>query len=1177
MVGHPTQFGWVVGGSIRPGPSRVEGNVTAAHIICCPAVLAAMDANDPAGALQKLWDLDTIGIRDHSSTSNLSVDDESAMKQFNAGITYDGGRYTVAFPKRETISQLPNNRGVAVRRLEKKLLRLKSEPERYDRYHDELMRFVNEGFAIEVAEEAGLISSAVDGSYYMPHHEVVTGLGAVQKWRIVFDCSAREKGATSLNDHLLTGPNLNADLLTLLLNFRLHSVAVSADITKAYMMIAVTPADQPFFRFLWKAPGTDALRTYQMQRVTWGAASSGFLLAATIRHHLKTSDPVSQRLGGSLYADDFLQSFEDSAKAVEFTDRARSTLAAAGMSLAKWKTSSSEVSAHLLGTGVDPKLFDSTPSDFLKVLGISWCPEADVFRFSAPALLEHINLDENPTKRKVLSVVASLFDPLGWLIPFTLRGKMIVQRLWAVDLDWNQRIPDNVHCDFKQWVSEFKFLDALRVPRQYVASGTPSAYRLHILGDASKTAYACAAYLETNYENAPSEFALIMSKSRLAPRDSPSLPRLELLAALISVRLKKFLIQRMDVQFDRVYFYTDSMIAYHWATSSNPGNWKTFVSNRVTEIQADSQRDDWFHVKGSTNIADIATRGVPAEALTTSSAWWVGPDWLRLPRECQPIAQPSSNRSSIDPVRQELRIVVAPVVVVQPLIDLDRYSSASRAIRVMAMVLRFLLSARRLAVPPEAALYRQAEVEIIRWCQQLHFKEEISRTMAKERVPTSSKLAAFNLFMDQAGLLRAETRLTKGPFYTYDEKNPIIVPGESRLAKLLVADAHRVNAHFGVNNVLTQLRRRFWITRGRQIVKSLLQRCVTCRRKHGSPASQIEAPLPACRADLQIPFRAAGLDYCGPFFTRSRQGTEKTYVALFTCSSTRAVHLEAVTSQNTPQTHLALRRFFAAYPGCNHLISDNGRSFVKASTDIKRVFNSMKQRETVELLNGRVVHWSFNCPRAPWHGGFFEKMVGVTKSALQKTLGRALIGYEEFRTILSELTAIINDRPITPAPSDSDEPLALTPSQFLRGGPHYQALGALVPIDRLGNEGVSPGEGLRQGFIQRTRYFRDLSVRWFREYMLLLRSANMTRGHVSRPLQVGEVCLLKEDNEPRIRWKLVRILERHEGRDNQIRVYTVKFPNQRTSRRAAQLLYPLEVGGDAEAQEYIADVRDSES
>ncbi|XP_028967236.1 uncharacterized protein LOC114828214 [Galendromus occidentalis] len=708
------------------------------------------------------------------------------------------------------------------------------------------------------------------------------------------------------------------------------------------------------------------------------------------------------------------------------------------MTLAKWKTNSNAVTSHLLNTGVDSATFDRGNSDVLKVLGLLWEPSTDVFRLATSNLRKNFDLRTSLSKRAVLSTVASLYDPLGWLMPFTIRGKIIVQRMWTANTEWSQTVSDEIRGDLVQWVSEAETFERFDFRRRYDGSReSPISYRLHLFGDASQLAYACAAYIECRFADGTSTFSLAMSKSRLAPRDQVSLPRLELLAALIAVRLKTFLVQRMEVQFEAFRFYTDSTIAFHWATSAKPGGWKTYVSNRVAEIQASSKREDWFHVQGSRNVSDLATRGISAQVLTESAEWWYGPTWLRLPFSEQPLSQPSAVDSTFNEVRKEIRSVAAPLVGTYPvpLLDLERHSTAGRAIRVLTNVLRFSLLARKLPPQDSITLHRSAECHIIRWTQSQYLRPELDAIRVGERVPRDSKLSAFDLLVDENNLLRIRTRLVEGLHYTFEEKNPVVIPGNSRLAVLLIIDAHRVNAHFGVSTVLNQLRRRFWITRGRQVIKSILRRCVVCRKRHAAPATQIEAPLPQSRTEFRAPFGSTGIDFCGPFHVRHRQGTQKAYVAVFTCMAIRAIHLELVPCQSTPQTHLAIRRFLAAYPACTCFVSDNGASFVKAATELKRLFSSLRNPAAQQELNGRTIDWKFICPRSPWHGGFYERVVGIFKSALIKTLGRSLVGYEELRTILCEVAGVINERPLTFVSADPDELTAITPAQFLRGDP----------------------------------------------------------------------------------------------------------------------------------------------
>ncbi|XP_018494545.1 uncharacterized protein LOC108864089, partial [Galendromus occidentalis] len=221
-------------------------------------------------------------------------------------------------------------------------------------------------------------------------------------------------------------------------------------------------------------------------------------------------------------------------------------------------------------------------------------------------------------------------------------------------------------------------------------------------------------------------------------------------------------------------YYTDSRITYHWATLVRPGVWKPF-NNRVLEIQKHSNPDQWFFVQGTSNVSDLATRGISVESLINCSDWWFGPSWLRSPRERWPISQPRTESSSFEQVSDETRKVVAPVVLSEPLVDLDRLSTAGRAIRTMGSVLQFIARTRRQTLPEPIELHRRAEAHIVRECQQQFLRQEITDTKAGHRPSSSSKLAAHQLFIDEQNILRVRTRLT-GVISTYDQMNPVVIP-----------------------------------------------------------------------------------------------------------------------------------------------------------------------------------------------------------------------------------------------------------------------------------------------------------------------------------------------------------------------------------------------------------------
>jgi len=759
------------------------------------------------------------------------------------------------------------------------------------------------------------------------------------------------------------------------------------------------------------------------------------------------------------------------------------------------------------------------------------------------------------TKRILLGLVATIFDPAGWLSPFTLRGKLLVQRIWCEKLQWEDEVGQEIAEPLRAWCEEATRLSGITIPRRYGgATGGESPLTLHVFADASERAYSAVAYIQEGHS-----VSLVFAKAKLAPLKKLTLPRLELQAAVLATRVRSFIAEKLGVSFSQVRLYTDSKITYFWATSENPGRWKTYVANRVREIQAHSAPQEWFFVEGERNVADLATRGVSVEQLRGSSDWWNGPYWLRLPESDQPIDQSRrSQDSEANGVRDELRAVACASVTAQPLIALDRFNSLGKAKRSIKFALQFIEQAKRAPRSSETELLLQAERLLVKEAQAASFAAELAAVTTGDQVPRGSKLANFNLFIDSEGLLRAKTRLGKAPGLSFDEQNPIVIPGESRLATLLVMEVHRINGHFGVSTVLGYIRRRFWIPRARQVIKVTLARCVTCRKLRGSAGNQVQAPLPAYRAELTVPFAVTGVDFCGPFYCRTRDGTIKTYIALFTCASTRAVHLETVLAMDVETVHLALRRFLAHFPGCHKLVTDNFKSFVRAASDIKKLFNQLRRADVSWFENGRALEWDFICPRAPWHGGFYERLVQSVKIALKKILGKQLISFDKFRTVVHETAAVINERPISHTSSDADEPSPLTPSQLIRGSAAPVPFCRSLPKPNLRGE-CDSAPNLRQRVALLDSTLQHLRQRWYEEYILQLRSANLDRYSKPKAIAIGDVCLLQEDSLPRFKWPLGRIVEQHCGRDGRVRRYTVKLSSGNEVHRAAQSLVPLEI------------------
>ncbi|GBM73084.1 hypothetical protein AVEN_17668-1 [Araneus ventricosus] len=417
------------------------------------------------------------------------------------------------------------------------------------------------------------------------------------------------------------------------------------------------------------------------------------------------------------------------------------------------------------------------------------------------------------TKRSVLSTVARVFDPLGFISPFVVRVKKLVQEIWERGVDWDSKLPDDLRIKWEKWCCETGCLSDVRINRCYFSNwdGDAGGIEMHIFCDSSQVAYGAVAYFRWETTSGEVGVRFIMARSRLAPLKKLSLPRLELMGALVGAKLWKHLSVVFKSLVKRVVMWTDSEICLHWIKSSAT-EWKQFVSNRVIEIQNCVVPNRWFHFPGLENPADRLTRGVSAVSLKSDDLWWSGPRWLKSPR----YDWPQQKFTMPDEYMQEKRIVVHTAIVGDdPLIDISRFSSLTRLLRVTAYVLRFLgkLRGKRTQTGPlVAAEISEAEELWVKQVQCEHFDFEITRLNRGQQIPAGSRIWSLAPYLKE-GLLCVKGRLEQSEL-TQEEKHPILLP-RSKYTDLLILHEHNRGFHLGVIATLSRLRERFWIPKGR--------------------------------------------------------------------------------------------------------------------------------------------------------------------------------------------------------------------------------------------------------------------------------------------------------------------------------------------------------------------------
>ena len=835
-------------------------------------------------------------------------------------------------------------------------------PELLKQYGNIIAEQERKGFIERVPEDDN-----TSHTHYIPHHPVRKE-SSTTPIRIVYDCSCKQShDSPSLNDCLHAGPPFLNDLSAILLRFRQHSFAFSADIEKAFLHVFLDETDRDDTRFLWLSDPNNPsspFDTYRFKVVLFGATSSPFMLNATLKFHLaRYANATSEDLLHNLYVDNLLSGCDSEEAAIQYFTEARAVLGSAGFNLRSWSSNSSSLqttaSQHQVCENKNP----------VKVLGMFWNTETDSIHLSPCSGMD------NPTaitKREVLRWSSTIFDPLGLITPVTISAKLFLQQLWQKNISWDTTLNHDL---FTRWMAiAHAITDAttLSLCRKYSAllpiPQSTSTY-LHVFADASFKAYGAVAYIQQD-NGSPS---FVISKSRAAPLKQLTLPRLELKAAVLAAKLSSFVKTSLSLDCT-VQLWSDSQIVLHWISSLKP--LQPFVNRRVVEIRAISSC--WKYCPSTDNPADLLTRGITAEQLRTSVHWLHGPTWLPTQQDwptwdpadvlltCLELqcVEHSCSDQTVSPQKPPAMYTVARVI------DINNYSNLTKLLAVTAYVLRFTNNAKHTS-PNSATHLSPAELSLanMKWVhavQHEQFSAEI-QNLQQSKSPQLSLVRQLRLFLDNDMLLRCGGRIHNAPLSEL-AKFPYLLPPKHHFTNLVILQAHTQLHHSGVNATLTLLRQRYWIPSGRQRVRSLLRKCVTCKKVAGKPyAAPDPPPLVKDQLNASCPFEVTGVDYTGALYVHTNSGEQRVYICLFTCAVSRTIHLEIVCDLTLQCFLQAFRRFVSRRSLSRLMLLDNISTYQAAAEELQTLFSSAALSED---LARRGVKWQFIPKRAHGSGAF---------------------------------------------------------------------------------------------------------------------------------------------------------------------------------------------------------------
>ena len=1035
---------------------------------------------------------------------------------------------------------LPSNGSAVYQRTKNMFNRMKvSQPETFKQCIDIVQKYIDRG-EVEIVPHDEIQAKL---KYHLPLF--VVKHPKKNKVRLVFDAKATYQGS-SLNDHVLSGPDLTNELRGVLLRFREHAVAVVADIEGMFHAFKMAPEHKDTMRFFWpKDPNADVLEYIELRPTThiFGVCSSPAIANFCLKKIGRDAETISEEsktfIERCFYVDDGLSSYETEEVAIRTLTEVRRALKEKNVHLHEIISNSSKVLDAFPDDELSKACYTLDQPMRQRTLGVMWNAKSDCFS------IEVTQMERPFTKRGILATINGIYDPEGYVAPVVLEGRLFQREVLPPkehlthdmeSLGWDDLLPSSLASRWIAWVKSLQDLASVAIPRCFVPYTSEWEQEIHAFSDASDHAIGWVLYMRSINPDGDIHVSFIVACSKVAPRAAGTIPRLELCAADGASQCTAKVVSELRNKPSRVKFYTDSKIVLGYIQNKTK-RFKRYVERRVSTILSTTSPEQWFYVSTDVNPADLACRPQKPKELA-KSRWLKGPEMLWSTT----IASTDEESAEIDLPEEVTKTVVLATTSAHEEINqlCVRVGTLYKTVGVAQILLKMMskLDAARqkvgvcLAIRDPNPSRASAEAFLVEQSQRESFPDDYKWLASGKELPGNNKMSKLSPFVTQ-GIIKVGGRLQESTLPS-DVKHPALLPRSHPLTRLKVMSVHAQIHHQGRHLTLGALRQKgLHVQNSKSVLKKTLSSCVICKRLRGTLCHQKMANLPGDRVEEVAPFTYSGVDLFGPFAvhdgktTRRTNATKTEHVVIFACLMSRAVHLEPCPNLDTSSFRNALDRFLSIRGTCMKLRSDNGSNLVCTSKQIA----TLDLQAVQENLAVKGISWEFNPPGASHFGGHYERKIGAIRRILEGACvqhSKHELSRDEFHTLLQQSASIVNNTPLWEVSASPDEPAPLTPAALLT----LKEAPADINVDQFTERDLI-AYGTRRW--RRVQYMADrFWDKWKLFYLQELQLRNKWTK-TARQVQKGDVVILREKNSPRNSWPLGLVDEVKVSKDGLVR------------------------------------------